>query len=98
MIGSSVMGAGVRTPRIRTKNLISVIFCEAVAVYGLIISIIMQQQIKTFSIDTINMNPKLRRKNWEAGYFIFGGGICSGLVNLCCGIAMGVIGKKITSY
>ena len=51
--GSSLLGAAVRAPRIRSKNLISVIFCEAVAIYGVIVSIILQTKMERVDRDSI---------------------------------------------
>ena len=51
--GSSLLGAAVRAPRIRSKNLISVIFCEAVAIYGVIVSIILQTKCERPELDYV---------------------------------------------
>lgn len=91
--GASIIGGGVRAPRIKTKNLISIIFCEAVAVYGLISAIILAGQLQPFIYENALSELNIMQKNWFSGYVIFGGGLVVGLVNLVCGIAVGVVGS-----
>merc|ERR1711879_1029246 len=84
--GTSLLGAAVKAPRIRSKNLISIIFCEAVAIYGIIMAIIFSQKFDDAGSD-VN-DPK----NCFSGISIFSSGVTVGFCNLWCGVCVGIIG------
>lgn len=99
LTGSSILGAGVKAPRIKTRNLISIIFCEAVAIYGIIIAIIMVQKIKIvpdslYALDEDN-NPAgtYSRAAIFSGFSLFGGGLTVGFTNIACGLSVGLVGS-----
>ena len=83
MIGASLMGAAVRVPRIWSLNLISVIFCEAVALYGVIIAIILSQKVRSVPMDPVTM--RYCPFAYSSGYASFASGYTVGLGNLICG-------------
>eukprot|EP01114_Cavostelium_apophysatum_P019612 TRINITY_DN636_c0_g2_i1.p1 TRINITY_DN636_c0_g2~~TRINITY_DN636_c0_g2_i1.p1 ORF type:complete len:165 (+),score=33.43 TRINITY_DN636_c0_g2_i1:101-595(+) len=84
--GTSLLGAAVKAPRIRSKNLISIIFCEAVAIYGIIMAIIFQGKLNKFSEGTDS-------DYYYSAFSIFWGSMTVGFANLFCGIAVGITGS-----
>ncbi|TFK74342.1 hypothetical protein BDN72DRAFT_955951 [Pluteus cervinus] len=86
--GSSIIGGGVRAPRITTKNLISIIFCEVVAIYGVIIGIVYSSKLAPVAEAQL-----YTRENYFTGFALFWGGLTVGVCNLLCGISVGVTGS-----
>jgi len=109
LTGASIMGAAIKAPRIKSKNLISVIFCEATAIYGVIIAIILSDKIKTVTdlnklYDGIYVNYDEDPSNdgpvynwvqaWYAGYALFAAGFGVGFTNVGSGICVGLAGAS----
>merc|ERR1712054_405744 len=91
LIGSSLMGAAIRVPRIWSLNLISVIFCEAVALYGVIIAIILSQKVRSVPMDPVTL--RYCPYAYSSGYASYASGFTVGLGNLTCGVCVGTIGS-----
>lgn len=95
LTGSSLVGAAVKAPRIRSKNLISVIFCEATAIYGVIMAIILANKIKAPEDESSQLAD-----NWDfnefyyAGYGMFSSGLSVGLTNIASGVSIGIAGSS----
>ncbi|GAA5946384.1 hypothetical protein JCM5350_002184 [Sporobolomyces pararoseus] len=88
--GASILGGSVRTPRIRTKNLISIIFCEVVGIYGVITAIVFSAKLGASpSLETL-----YTARNYYTGFSLFWGGLTTGVCNLLCGVAVGISGSN----
>ncbi|KAF9094913.1 H(+)-transporting V0 sector ATPase subunit c'' [Mortierella sp. AM989] len=87
--GASLVGGGVHAPRIVTKNLISIIFCEVVAIYGLIMAIVFTAKLDDVQDATITSSEA-----YYKGFALFWAGLTTGLCNLVCGVSVGITGSS----
>ncbi|GBE58602.1 ATP synthase subunit C domain containing protein [Babesia ovata] len=92
LCGPSIMGGSIKEPRITVKNLVSVIFCEAVGIYGLIVAVLLVNASLHFTAIECPKNMKadlaITAKYFVEvyrGYSMFATGLIVGLSNLACG-------------
>jgi V-type H+-transporting ATPase proteolipid subunit len=74
--------------------LISVIFCEATAIYGLIIAVILAGKIGEPPGPTYLIPKNSCAQAYFAGYAFFWAGMAVGITNLVGGIAVGISGSN----
>ncbi|KAJ1452386.1 hypothetical protein M885DRAFT_527098 [Pelagophyceae sp. CCMP2097] len=96
LTGSSLVGAAIKAPRIRSKNLISVIFCEATAIYGVILAILLLSKIGDGAeVKNTTLPEDWNYNQWYyAGYALFSSGLSVGLTNIASGISVGIAGSS----
>ncbi|CAL6053854.1 Vacuolar_ATP synthase 16 kDa proteolipid subunit [Hexamita inflata] len=108
MIGASLTQATVHHPEIKSKNLISILFCEAIALYGIIMAIITFSTIPSTQATFLYVKAgyqgpqkydaaqlKTEVSNLAAGYGQGFGGISVGFANLFAAITVGVLGSSL---
>lgn len=95
LVGVSIIGAAVKAPRIRSKNLVSVIFCEAVAIFGVILAFTMKKKLNAFDDVDWASQPLIDdyARAVFAGWGLFTTGLTVGGSNLVCGLSVGTVGS-----
>ena len=92
---SSILGSMVKMPRIQSKNLISIILCEACGIYGLIIALLVSQQKRPSEVWHAMYSSKENYQLAESSaYAAFWIGIVVGVSNVFCGVCVGVLGSS----
>lgn len=91
--GASLLGAAVKSPRVRTKNLVSIVFCEAVAIYGVIMAILMAEKIEVLPGD-LRADPELFRRVAYSSMAMLWTGLAVGVSNIVCGVCVGISGSS----
>ena len=86
------MGTNIKMPYVQSKNLISVILCEATAIYGVIIALLLAIEVGGKNIDVYKSLDIYQQAEF-CGYCYLMIGLVVGVSNLVCGLCVGVLGS-----
>lgn len=97
-VGASLVTSTIHHPEIRSKNLLSILFCEAIALYGVILGVVMATTVNK-DLNDLHLQgaDEMRRIEYLSESFRFGGaGTAVGLTNFAAAITVGVVGSTVT--
>lgn len=87
--GSAMSGTAVISGKIAMRDIMNLILCEVIAIYGLIMSLVLNGRLE------YHMTP-FNRQNYHAGFALFFGGIVQGACSFSAGLAIGIVGATIS--
>ncbi|KAK8892162.1 V-type proton ATPase 21 kDa proteolipid subunit [Tritrichomonas musculus] len=87
--GTCMAGTAAISGHIAMRDIMNLILCEVIAIYGLIMSLVLNGRY-TYE------QPPFDRNAYHAGYAIYFGGIVQGLCSFSAGIAIGIVGGTIS--
>jgi len=82
-VSPSLLGAAIKAPHVKTRNLIGVLLSEAVAVYGIVLAIVFTSKMNS------RKYPYWAQRDIYSGLAVFFSGLTVGLANLSCGFCIG---------
>ncbi|KAH0785243.1 ATP synthase subunit C family protein [Histomonas meleagridis] len=87
--GTAMSGTAVVSGTISMRDIMNLILCEVIAIYGLIMALVLNGRIEYHGLP-------FDRQHYHAGYAIFFGGIVQGACSLSAGLAIGLVGSSIS--
>ncbi|KAL0236871.1 hypothetical protein PCE1_000268 [Barthelona sp. PCE] len=89
--GVSILGGAVKNMHIRTRSFVSIVFCEACGLFGVILALlfIVKIEIPKKITETVCSNI------YTSGYAMLAAGLILGISNLIAGISIGLCGSGL---
>lgn len=87
--GTSMAGTAGISGKISMRDIMNLILCEVIAIYGLIMALVLNGRFETAVLP-------FTHQQYHAGYAIFFAGIIQGACSFSAGIAIGVVGSAIS--